>query len=190
MPRTINCKCTPEYPFKVQVRSSPASRASLWPAARLVDALQDRPILYLAGHSLSDRMRTPVPVGRNTARGRERGRVRKVQRKSYFETQKNISRVNNSGKRSVCLQNTSEQRAPAPCRARKGGNHPRSHIQDAAVFPRGFTVAPPFCFDTPLWCLHAFNQPRDSQECIVGCIYTAVAPSINTHPSAFGSRRR
>lgn len=72
MPRTINCKCTPEYPFKVQVRSSPASRASLWPAARLVDALQDRPILYLAGHSLSDRMRTPVPVGRNTARERER----------------------------------------------------------------------------------------------------------------------
>lgn len=37
-----------------------------------------------------------------------------MQRKSYFETQKNISRVNNSGKRSVCLQNTSEQRALAP----------------------------------------------------------------------------
>ena len=57
--------------FKVQVRSSPASRASLWPAARLVDPLEDRPVLYLAGHSLSDRMRTPVPVGRNTARERE-----------------------------------------------------------------------------------------------------------------------
>ena len=73
-----------------------------------------------------------------------------------------------------------KQRALAPCRAHKRGNSPRSHIQDAVVFPRGFTVSPPFCFDTPLWCLHAFNQPRDSQECIVGCIYTAVAP-LSTH---------
>lgn len=51
--------------LRAEVASSPASCASLRPAARLVDPLQDRPILHLAGHCLSDRVRTPVPEWRN-----------------------------------------------------------------------------------------------------------------------------
>lgn len=61
----------------VKVRPvSPASCASLRPAARLVDALQDCPILHLASHCLSDRMRTPVPGDR--MRNRVRGKRCKV----------------------------------------------------------------------------------------------------------------
>lgn len=49
--------------------SSPASCTSLRPAACLVDPLEDCPILHLASHRLSDRMRTPVSEGMNRANG-------------------------------------------------------------------------------------------------------------------------
>lgn len=38
----------------------------------------------------------------------------------------------------------------------------------------------PFVLKLLLWCLHGFNQPRDLQECIVGCIYTP-ASTLSIH---------
>lgn len=43
---------------------SPATRTALWPAARLVHPLEDRPVLHLARHRLSDRVWAPVPAGK------------------------------------------------------------------------------------------------------------------------------
>lgn len=46
------------------VACSPATRTALRPAARLVHPLEDRPVLHLARHRLSDRVWTPVPAGK------------------------------------------------------------------------------------------------------------------------------
>lgn len=59
------------------VACSPAARTALRPAARLVHTLEDRPVLHLARHRLSDCVRAPVP-----ARKEHRHRAVKTQRNS------------------------------------------------------------------------------------------------------------
>ncbi len=54
----------------------------------------------------------------------------------------------------------------------RGKLAPQTHLR-FQILP---SLPPALCFETPLRCLHGFNQPQDSQGCIVGCIYTAVSP--------------
>lgn len=151
--------------------SSPASCTSLRPAACLVDPLEDCPILHLASHRLSDRMRTPVSEGMKRANG---GQGRAKRESLILDTEENYTfRVNYSRKKNCTSVFYRRQFVK------------QSHSNFGSFPP----YPPSFCFETFLWCLHAFNRPQDLQECFVGSVYSVVPP-LSIHICLHSVQRR